>query len=97
MKVKALVVFTKFEDGGFNKPPKSGIRPQLKVGDVFTSCAVHSESDAQVFQPGREYSVILELLHWEQYKDCIYNGMPVQLNDGSRVVAKGVITCVELN
>ena len=94
MKIRASIVFTKFEHGGFSKPPRSGIKPQLRVGDVFTSCVVHGDSDQQVFEWGREYNVELELLHLEEYKNYIHNGMPVQLNDGSRVVAEGVIRSI---
>lgn len=90
-----MKIFATIKFGEFQKTrdwrPRSGIRPQLKVGDIFTSCVVRGPEDDSPFDSGVEYAVRLELLHWEQYKDKIYVGMPVQLNDGSRIIAHGKI------
>lgn len=67
----------------------------MKVGDVFTSCCVWADSEGQVFEPGVEYEVGLELLGWKEYRHEIYAGMPLQLNQGSKqVVGRGIILSI---
>jgi hypothetical protein len=44
-----------------------------------------------VFEPGVEYEVNLEPALWEEYGHLIQLGMAVQLNDGSRIVATGIV------
>ena len=63
--------------------------------DLFTSCIVLGTSADQIFEPGVEYNVELELPSWDQYSDAIYAGMLLQLNDGERIVARGTIESVE--
>lgn len=79
------------QEGGRSTPPLSGVQPHLKIQDTFTSCFVWGEIPEQQFLLGVEYDVLLELQLWDQYKNSIYIGMPVQLNEGSRVVATGTI------
>ena len=94
--LRARVTFLTREQGGFSSGPKrSGIRPLLKVGDVFTSCYVWADSEEQLFELGVEYEVGLELLSWKEYRDEIYAGMPFQLNQGSKqVVGRGTILSI---
>jgi hypothetical protein len=66
----------------------SGVRPHLKVGEVFTSCVVRSEAVAQ-FQLGVEYDVTLEILFWDEYGYLFREDMDVELFEGSRLVARG--------
>ncbi|MGC4119355.1 MAG: hypothetical protein QM765_33275 [Myxococcales bacterium] len=70
-------------------PPASGYRPALKVGDVFTSCAVHAQDDTEVFEPGRTYNVLLEVLFWDEYRDRFTKDLQVELFEGSRCVGRG--------
>jgi hypothetical protein len=91
----AKVTFLPHDQGGFARPHGSGVKPQLKVKDhTFTSCIVWGESPDQVFEPGVEYAVSLELPLWEHYRNDLYAGMPLQLNDGSRIVARGTILSI---
>jgi translation elongation factor EF-Tu-like GTPase len=92
--LKARIVFLKPEEGGFAKPHYSGVKPLLKVKDQFTSCIVWGTTPGQLFEPGEEHEVSLELPSWTEYKDAMFIGMPVQLNDGSRVVGRGVIDAI---
>jgi translation elongation factor EF-Tu-like GTPase len=93
--MRAKVTFLTPEQGGFSRPHCSGIRPQLKVkDDLFTSCIVWADVEDQVFEPGVEYDVSLELLSWEHYRDGLYAGMPLQLNAGHRIVARGTIESI---
>jgi hypothetical protein len=78
------------DEGGFQRPHSSGIKPHMKIGDVFTSCIVWGQKD-EFFVPGQQYEVGLELPFWDTYKDGVYAGMPLQLNQGSRIVATGIV------
>jgi hypothetical protein len=69
----------------------SGVHPQIKVGDEgFTSCVVRSRnSDEEVFEPGRQYEVTLELMFWAEYGRLVREDLPIELFEGSRLVARG--------
>jgi len=92
--VRAKLTFIASDQGGRKIPARSGTRSQLKVNDIFTSCIVRSENEEQVFEFGVEYDVTLELLFWDCYKDGIYAGMPLQLNEGDRAVGFGTIEAI---
>jgi hypothetical protein len=91
----AKVVFLTPEQGGFSYPHWSGVKPLMKVSDHdYTSCIVWAETEGEVFQPGVEYNVSLELPLWQHYRNDIYAGMPLQLSDGKRPVALGTIVSI---
>jgi translation elongation factor EF-Tu-like GTPase len=90
--VRAKVTFLTSAQGGRLTPAISGYKPQLKVGDVFTSCFVWGDTRDQLFAPGVEYRVHLQLPLWQDYQSQIIVGMRVQLQEGSRIVAEGIIT-----
>ena|SRR5437867_6128908 len=92
--LRAKITFLPPESGGFSRPHSSGVKPQLKVGDLFTSCFVWAAKDDQVFEPGITYDVDLELPSWAQYGTRIYVGMPVELRDGTRIVATGRVDAI---
>ena len=91
MRAKARIVFRKPEEGGWSRPHYSGVKPLLRLGDIFTSCAVWGGTTDQVFEPGVEYDVNLEPVFGEEYGHLIQPSMAVPLNDASRVVATGII------
>lgn len=94
--LKAKVTFLTREQGGFARSHCSGVKPQLKLrDDLFTSCIVWGTSESQIFEPGVEYNVKLELPSWDHYGKAIYVGMPVQLNEGQRIVGRGTIEAIE--
>jgi hypothetical protein len=92
MKIIATITFLRGTETTSDWRPRSGIRPQLKIKDIFTSCTVWADKKEDlIFEPGIEYKVNLEPHFLEKVKPEIYVGMPVQLNDGSRIVATGTI------
>lgn len=62
----------------------------MKIGDALTSCIVWGQEE-ELFVPGQQYELALELPFWDTDKDGIYAGMPLQLNQGSRIVATGIV------
>lgn len=89
MKIKANVTFLPAEAGGHCKPVLPGIRPQFRVGSLFTSSIVLPVGDIQVFERNVPYQVMIELPFGSHYREHINVGAPVQLNDGSRVIGMG--------
>ncbi len=89
--LSAKVTFVGPDQGGRTTQGRSGFRSTLKVNDLFTSCIVWGRSEEEIFDFGVECHVRLELFFWEQVKNGVYVGMPVQLNEGSRVVGYGSI------
>lgn len=87
--LRARVRFLTIEEGGRLSWAEDGIRPQLKLGDISTSCTVRSVEGTRQFEPGVEYLVDLELMHWEHYSHLIDLREPIVLLEGSRVVARG--------
>ncbi|RSM51478.1 hypothetical protein DMB66_41680 [Actinoplanes sp. ATCC 53533] len=83
------MTFLPTSEGGRTTPAMSGVRPQLKVGNRFTSCIVRSAREEQVFQLGREYDVELDLIFPEEYQDSIDLRSAIELFDGSRLIAVG--------
>jgi hypothetical protein len=67
----------------------SGIRPHLRLGNVLTSCVVQSQDSSLLFEPGRQYDVTLEIVFWEEYGTLFHDDDPVELFDGSRLIARG--------
>jgi translation elongation factor EF-Tu-like GTPase len=87
--LSARIRFLLPSEGGRSTPAMSGVRPQLKLGEVLTSCVVSSKNEDQVFELGREYEVTLRLVFPEQYGQLVRFEMPVELFEGSRLVARG--------
>ena len=85
----ARIRFLPTSEGGRLTPPMSGVRPLLKIDDVFTSCIVRS-SGATTFELGVDYDVTLEVVFWEEYGHLFRADLPVELFEGSRLVARGV-------
>jgi translation elongation factor EF-Tu-like GTPase len=90
--LQARICFLRASEGGRSTPAMSGVRPHLKVGEVFTSCVVQGLEPSEVFEPGREYDVTLELRFWAEYGHLIDDALPVELYEGSRLVAQGRFT-----
>ena len=88
-KLKAEITFTLPIEGGFSRPPVSGVRPQISAGDIFTSCVVRSTDGQEEFPLGAVVAVEIEVLFWDEYENKFVEGMPVILHDGSRIVAQG--------
>jgi hypothetical protein len=89
--ITARIRFLTVEEGGRLDTARDGIRPQLKLGDVMTSCVVSSSDGASVFDAGVVYDVRLEIMFWDQYSHLFSRQNPVQLFDGSRLIAEGEV------
>lgn len=88
--VPARVTFRTAAEGGRSTPAMSGVRPHLKLGDIFTTSVVHSATGNSVFEPGQSYEVTLEIVFWDQYGHLFRGDAPVELYDGNRLIASGV-------
>lgn len=87
--ISARIRFLSPEQGGRLRPARDGIRPQLKLGDVFTSTVVHATMGIDVFAAGTTYNVELEIMFWDQYGSLFNHKEPAKLYEGSRLIAVG--------
>ena len=91
----ARITFLPESEGGRSNPALPGIRPHLRMRDIFTSAVVHSLGDVRGFQPGVDYDVVIEILFWDDYAARFDPSEGVELYDGSRLIAKGSWTTPE--
>lgn len=84
MKLRARI---EFFEGGRSSAPPSGVRSTLRVGEVDTSVTVHAETAFLAL--GEERDVVIEL-QFPEYGKQIDRSKPVELYEGSRMVARGV-------
>jgi len=90
--LRAKLTFLSAAEGGWKRWPKlSGIRPHLRVKHEQTSCVVSATGGRETFESGIEYVVELRLLAWEHYRRDITVGMPIELFEGSKLVARGAV------
>jgi hypothetical protein len=89
--VRAKIRFLTTAEGGRRTPAQSGVRPHLKLGDVFTTCIIRSLGPDSVFELGRVYEVTLEIVFWEQYGHLLREDEPLRFFDGDRLVAQGEV------
>jgi hypothetical protein len=85
----ATIRFLLTSENGRSKPAMSGIRPHIKLGDIFTSCIVRSLNSDETFELGRDYDVEIEIIFWEEYGSLFHENIPIELYDGNRVIATG--------
>jgi len=87
--IRARIRFLSPEEGGRLEPARDRIKPQLKLGDIFTSTVVHAPAGTTIFDPGYIYDVQLEITFWEQYENLFDRNAPAELYEGSRKIAVG--------
>lgn len=87
--LRARVRFLTFNEGGRLSWAEDGIRPQLRLGVISTSCTVRSAEGARQFEPGIDHLVDLELMHWDDCSHLIDRSEPIVLLEGSRIIALG--------
>jgi translation elongation factor EF-Tu-like GTPase len=85
----ARIRFLTASEGGRLTPVMSGVRPAMKIGDTFTSCIIRATTADEVFEPGRDYDVSLELLFFEEYGHSLDMSASISLFEGERLVATG--------
>ena len=87
--IPARIRFLLPSEGGRSTSAMSGIRPQLKLEHVFTSCVVRSKEPMQVFELGQDYDVTLEIVFWDEYRHLFRNDLRIELFEGSKLIARG--------
>jgi hypothetical protein len=89
--VMARIRFLTPIEGGRKTMPKSGYHPQLKLGELYTSCYVRAldGQEDEWFELGKEYDVRLELLFPEHYASLMPLAGECELYEGNRLVARG--------
>jgi len=84
------VRFLSPSEGGRSSPASSGVRSQLRLGELFTSVIVEKLEGDERFIPGRWHAATVRLLFSDTY-DPLLRGGPFELYEGTRLVAVG--TC----
>lgn len=95
-----LLAYARFfgpERGGRTIAPQTGYHPQLRLGAEYTSCAIESLDDTEVFELDREYRVKLRPLFPEHYAgalSALEDGSAVSFYEGSCLIGDGIIIAV---
>jgi hypothetical protein len=87
--IPARIRFLPPEEGGRLEPARDRIKPQLKLGDIFTSTVVHAPAGTIIFDSGQTYDVQLEIMFWDQYESLFDRNAAAELYEGSRIIAVG--------
>jgi len=86
---EARLRFLSPSEGGRSTAALSGIRPQLKLGEILTSCIVRSRAAVETFDLGIDYDVMIEIPFWNEYGKFFSGEAPIELFDGNRLIARG--------
>ena len=90
MRNKAKIIFLSKEQGGRHTPPSSGYKPNIKIGEILTSCIVTPvDSSITIMDFGIEYFVFIELQFESLYLDNIYKGIKIHLYEGRKLIGMG--------
>jgi spore coat protein CotH len=92
---KAKLNFFGEDKGGRISPPGSGVRPQIEIGNIQTSCTVCSyENAVAIFDFDIEHTVTLEIMHPSEYGKVLKVKDIVRLFEGHKQIAEGTITAL---
>ncbi len=89
---RAKVTFLTSSSGGRRTAPESGVHPQIKLGEVYSSCVVTSTKGLTVFPLGDEVDVEIRPMFPEVVGEAFSRLTLVELYEGSRLVAVGTFT-----
>jgi hypothetical protein len=87
--IPATIRFLRPSEGGRTTPAPDGVHALLQVGDVLTSCIIHSSDGSKVFVAERDYDVSIEMRFWDEYGSRLSADDGVALYDGNRLIARG--------
>jgi len=88
----AKIIFYGPDRGGRTRAPQSGYHPQLRLGDVYTSCVIYVDDDTDtVFAFDHEHFVRLRLMSPQFYEDRLHVGDTLRWYEGSKQVAEGLL------
>lgn len=92
--IHALVRFLPTTEGGRSQAPPSGVRSQVRLGSVHTSCVIRNAKGDEGFELGSEYPAIVELIFWKEYGDLVNEAMPLEFYEGDKLVARGKVVSI---
>ena len=87
----AKVLFFGPDRGGRFTPPQPGYHPQVKIGDIYTSCEITSLDEKVAFEFNIEYLVVFRLLFPEQSSGHLSVGSAVWFYEGHHAIGQGVV------
>ena len=87
---RARIRFLTTAEGGRYSAPVSGVRPQLAIGSVSTSCIVDFEDPLAMPALGESIEARLTLMFPEEYRAAFSALASVKLFEGSKLVATGI-------
>lgn len=98
-KFKAQLFFLNQQLGGRKAPANSGYRPHLKIDNVIHTSCVLNTTNHEPMKPGYYYTVEAILPFTQQVESCLDMplvdylpvGKQIQLFEGSRIIAIGII------
>jgi hypothetical protein len=79
--------------GSLGRPPLPGYKPQIKIGNIYTSCIItpqNSKVEAMGF--GIEHDVFIELQFEDLYLDKVMMQERINLCEGERLIVVGRFT-----
>jgi elongation factor Tu len=90
---EAEIEFLATEDGGRRTPFGTGYRPNHRFGDrVEINDALHTYHREGPVAPGESVAASLSLLSAERVSGELHVGMQFTVQEGGRIVGRGVIT-----
>jgi hypothetical protein len=85
-----IVRFRTRDEGGRASAP-SGVRSQYKTGGMLTSCSVWSLDGAADIPQGIDVPVRIDFQFWDACGQWVQPGMLIELFEGRRLIATGVL------
>lgn len=85
----AVVRFLSPEEGGRFTAPADGVRSQLRLGEVMTSCVVRNTDGAQQIPLGVDIPVRIELMFGSTYESEARRLTTIELYEGKKLVGRG--------
>ncbi|QGQ18437.1 hypothetical protein GC089_03165 [Cellulomonas sp. JZ18] len=90
MVLDARIRFLRTEEGGRLRAPADGVRSQLDLGEVKTSCIVHTRDARKEIALGEEQNVRIELIFGSLYEAAARRLTNIDLYEGNKLVARGL-------
>ena len=89
--IEVRICFLRPEEGGRKGPVMTGYRPQFSYKGKDCD-ASHTYPDVEWVYPGDTVRAFLSFRYPDAHHEQVESGMPFEVREGSRVVARGVVT-----
>lgn len=89
--IEAEISFLKTEEGGRKSAAFSGYRPQFYY-DGHDWDAQHTYIGVEKVAPGETALAHLTFMSPEYHRERVHVGMPFEVREGAKVVARGIVT-----